>query len=152
MILFNNKIICENKNVLYNYHILNILKVGIVLKGWEVKSVRSNKINISNSYITVINGEAFVVGLHIQPLFNIKYDNLTINNYRKLLLSKKELNFLYGQLHKKGYTIVVLSLFWKRSWCKLKIGIGIGKTNKDKRDIIKKRDWNRYKERIIKRN
>ncbi|WDR79900.1 SsrA-binding protein SmpB [Candidatus Purcelliella pentastirinorum] len=152
MVILDRKVICKNKNILYNYFIKDNLIAGLVLQGWEVKSLRLNKVNINNSYVTIINGEAFVVGLHIQPLFNIKSDNLNLSRYRKLLLSKNELDFLYGNLNKNRHTLVVISLFWKRSWCKLNIGIGIGKKLKDKRYAIKQRDWNRYKERLIKRN
>ncbi|WDI78533.1 SsrA-binding protein SmpB [Candidatus Purcelliella pentastirinorum] len=152
MVILNKQVICKNKNVLYNYFIKDNLIAGVVLRGWEVKSLRLSKVAINNSYVTIINGEAFVVDLHIQPLSNIKSDNLNLSRYRKLLLSKSELDFLYGSLNKNGYTLVVISLFWKRSWCKLNIGVGVGKKLQDKRYAIKKRDWDRYKERLIKRN
>ncbi|CAJ0992296.1 SsrA-binding protein SmpB [Pantoea sp. Nvir] len=140
-----------NKRARYEYFIEEEFEAGLVLQGWEVKSIRAGKANINDSYILLRNGEAYLFGSTFHPLamasIHIIYDP---TRNRKLLLNQRELSSLYGRINREGYTIVALSLYWKNAWCKLKIGIARGKKEHDKRANIKEREWKLDKERIIK--
>lgn len=141
--------IISNKQVLYKYFVEKTFEAGICLKGWEVKSLRQKKINISNSYVILKNGSAYLFGVKFQPIITTFKHNCNEEN-QQLLLKKKELNTLYGFNKKKGYTIVLISLFWKKVWAKAKIGIAKGKKSYDHREEIKQKEWNLKKSRILK--
>ncbi|CUX95828.1 SsrA-binding protein [Candidatus Mikella endobia] len=145
--------IWQNKNIKYKYFIEKELNAGLSLQGWEVKALRANKFNINNSYIILKNGEAYLFGAIFQPLIlsfsYIKNDKMRI---RKLLLNKHELKFLFNKVKHNNYTIIPLSIYWNKSWLKIKIGIAKGKKEHDKRLDIKKREWKLDKNRLIKFN
>ncbi|AKC31882.1 SsrA-binding protein SmpB [Candidatus Pantoea carbekii] len=145
-------IIAVNKRAHYEFFIEKELEAGIVLYGWEVKALRSYKANISNSYILLQNNEAYLFGSTFEPL-SVASSHITCDSIRnrKLLLNRRELDFLYGSIHYKGYTIIALSLYWKNAWAKLKLAIARGKKDYDKRNDIKYREWNIQKERILKK-
>ncbi|MCR3756046.1 MAG: SsrA-binding protein [Sodalis sp. Psp] len=140
-----------NKRVRYEYFIEQELESGLSLQGWEVKSLRSGKANISNSYVLLKDGEAYLFGAQFQPLAvassHVVYDPMRT---RKLLINKRELDSLFGQVKQKGYTVVALSLYWKNAWAKVKIGVAKGKKNYDKRLCIKEREWQLDKARTMK--
>lgn len=147
----SNNTIALNKRARHEYFIEDEIEAGLSLQGWEVKSMRAGKANISDSYVIFNQGEAFLFGAQITPL-NVASTHVVADptRTRKLLLSKRELDSLYGKANRDGFTIVALSLYWKGAWAKVKIGLAKGKKLHDKRDTIKDREWQRTKDRIMK--
>lgn len=143
--------IAMNKRARHEYFIQDELEAGLSLQGWEVKSLRAGKANISDSYVIFRNGEAFLFGSTFQPLA-VASSHVVCDptRSRKLLLKQRELDSLFGKVNRDGYTVVALSLYWKNAWCKLKIGLAKGKKEHDKRDDIKEREWQVSKARIMK--
>ena len=143
--------IALNKRARHDYFIEDEIEAGLELQGWEVKSMRAGKANISDSYVIFKNGEAFLFGASIQPL-NVASTHIVCDpiRTRKLLLNKRELASLFGKANRDGFTIVALSLYWKSAWAKVKIGLAKGKKQQDKRDDIKEREWKVTKDRIMK--
>lgn len=143
--------IAINKKAFHDYHIERRYESGLVLEGWEVKSIRSGRIQIKDSYVIIKRGEAFLLGMHISPLpttsTHLKADPLRT---RKLLLHASELRTLIGSVQRKGYTLAPLSLYWKKNRVKLEIGLAKGKKEFDKRETLKQRDWDREKQRTLK--
>jgi len=142
--------IAQNKRARFDFHIEETFEAGVALMGWEVKSLRAGKGQITDTYVILQNSEALLVGGQIQPL-NTASTHFVVepNRTRKLLLNRKELNKLAVASEQKGKTIVALSLYWKKHLVKLKIAIASGKKQHDKRDTEKDRDWNRQKQRIM---
>lgn len=145
--------IALNKRARHDYFIEDEIEAGLSLQGWEVKSMRAGKSNISDSYVIFKNGEAHLFGATITPL-NVASTHVIADptRTRKLLLKKRELENLFGKANRDGYTIVALSLYWKNAWAKIKIGLAKGKKQHDKRNTIQDREWQRTKERIMKNN
>lgn len=143
--------IALNKRARHEYFIEDEIEAGLSLQGWEVKSLRAGKANISDSYVIMRDGEAYLFGATITPL-NVASTHVVCDptRTRKLLLKQRELANLYGQINRNGYTVVALSLYWKNAWCKIKIGVAKGKKDHDKRDTIKDREWKLDKARIMK--
>ncbi len=143
--------IAQNKRARHEYFIEEEFEAGLALQGWEVKSLRAGKANISDSYVLLKDGEAFLFGATFQPLMaassHVVCDPMRT---RKLLLNKREINSLFGRVNREGYTVVALSLYWKNAWTKVKIGVAKGKKDFDKRDDIKTREWQVDKARIMK--
>ncbi|CAL4320852.1 SsrA-binding protein [Buchnera aphidicola (Thelaxes suberi)] len=135
-------LISKNKKAYYEYFIEKKIECGIILQGWEIKSIRSKKTNINNSYIIIKSGEAYLLGAVFTPLSTVlqKYDYDTHRN-RKLLLHRKEIDYLQGKIKKDRSAIIALSLFIKNAWCKLSVGIAKGKSNTDKRFSEKEKEW-----------
>jgi len=145
--------IALNKKAGFDYFIEEQFEAGLVLEGWEVKSLRAGKINLSDAHVIVKYGEAFLLGAQINPLPTASTHAIPDPiRTRKLLLNKKELNHLIGSVERQGYTIVPLSLYWKKNKIKVKIALAKGKKEHDKRDTIKDREWHRDRSRIMKKN
>lgn len=130
----------KNKKAYFNYFIKREIEAGIVLKGTEIKSVKKGSINITDSYIRIKNGEAYIINMFIE-----KYDAASIFNHeetreRKLLLHKKEIKKLLEEVKQEGYTLVPLKVYLKNGKAKILIGVARGKKLYDKREAIKKRD------------
>ena len=125
-------------------------KLGIVLTGTEIKSIRNGKVNLTDSYAIIKNGEAFVYGIHISPYEQGNIQNKDPLRTRKLLLNRREINKLTGMIQQKGYSLVPISLYFKRNYIKLELGIGKGKKLYDKRREIAKKDAERKIERALK--
>ncbi len=144
--------IAQNKKAFFDYHIEDQLEAGLVLEGWEVKSIRAGQVSLKESYILLKDGEAWLFGAHIQPLASasthVQADPLRT---RKLLLHRDEIARLIGAVERKGYSVLPLSMYWKNGRVKLKIGIGKGKKQYDKRAVQKERDWNRERQRMLKK-
>ena len=140
-----------NKKAGFEYFIETQYEAGLVLQGWEVKSLRAGKINLGDAHVIIKYGEAFLLGAQINPLqtasTHIVADPIRT---RKLLLNRKELNTLIGSVERQGYTIVPLSLYWKKNNIKIKIALAKGKKEHDKRDTVKDREWQRDRSRIMK--
>ncbi|MEX6162744.1 SsrA-binding protein SmpB [Proteus mirabilis] len=143
--------IALNKRARHEYFIEDEIEAGLSLQGWEVKSLRAGKANISDSYVIMRDGEAYLFGATITPL-NVASTHVVCDptRTRKLLLKQRELANLYGQINRDGYTVVALSLYWKNAWCKIKIGVAKGKKDHDRRDTIRDREWKLDKARIMK--
>ena len=142
-----------NKKAKHDYFIEQRFEAGLVLEGWEVKSLRAGKVHLQDSYVVLKKGEAFLIGCHITPLKTVsQHSNPDPTRTRKLLLHQEELNKLYGAVERKGYTIIALALYWKRGRAKCEIGLAKGKKQFDKRKTIKDRDWKRQQEQALKRH
>lgn len=134
------KIIAKNPTARHNYTIINTLEAGVVLTGTEIKSIRSGKVNIKDSYAAIRKGEVYIYGMHISPYEHGNIFNKDPLRDRKLLFHKQEIRKLIGQIQQKGYTLVPISLYWSGNKVKLELGIGKGKKLYDKRQDIAKKD------------
>jgi SsrA-binding protein len=145
-----NPAIALNKRARYEYFIEENLEAGMVLQGWEVKSLRAGKAQITEGYVLVKNGEAWLIGAHISPLTTTSTHVVADpTRTRKLLMHRRELDRLLGAVERKGHTIVPLKLYWKNGNVKLEIGLAKGKQSHDKRATEKDRDWQRDKSRLM---
>ena len=135
-----DKLIAKNPTARHNYTITETYEAGIVLTGTEIKSIRNGKVNIKDTYVTIKNGEVWVLGMHISPYEHGNIFNKDPLRDRKLLLNKREINKLYGMIKTKGISIIPLSMYFKGNKVKLEIGIGKGKKLFDKRDDMAKKD------------
>jgi len=143
--------IALNKKARHDYFIEDKYEAGIALQGWEVKSLRAGRAQLTECYVVIKNGEAWLLGAHITPLptasTHIQADP---TRTRKLLLHHNELNKLIGAVERKGYTLVALAMYWKHGLAKLEIGLAKGKKQYDKRADLRAKDWQREKERLLK--
>jgi SsrA-binding protein len=143
--------IALNRKASHEFSFDEYLEAGLVLQGWEVKSLRAGRIQLDQSYVLLKNGDAWLLGAHITPLATASTHIIPDpTRTRKLLLHQKEINKLIGNVDRKGYTLVPLSLYWKNNHVKLKIALAKGKKQHDKRADEKKRDWEREKGRLLK--
>ncbi len=146
------KIISDNRQVRFLYEILETYEAGIQLVGTEVKSIRAGKVNLRDGYVLIRNGEAWMINVHISPYEeSSEYFNHDPRRTRKLLLKKKEITKLIGQVEQKGLTLVPMKMYFKDSWVKVSIGLGRGKKLHDKRDDMKRRQDERDMQRAMKR-
>jgi SsrA-binding protein len=146
------RLIAENRRARYDYFIEERLEAGLVLQGWEVKSMRAGKAQVAEAYVYLKEGEAFLFGANITPLKTASTHVIPDPiRTRKLLLNKSELSRLVGSVERKGYTLVPLDLHWKEGRAKLEIGLAKGKKQHDKRATEKDRDWQRDKARVMRR-
>ena len=143
--------IADNKKAAYNYFFEERLEAGLVLEGWEVKSLRAGKVQLTDGYVVIRQGELFIIGLQIQPL-NTASSHISPDKVRtkKLLLHKEEIKRLTGKVEQKGYTLVPLNLHWKDGRVKCDVALAKGKAEHDKRDTIKDREGKREVERAMK--
>lgn len=147
-----NNTMAFNRQASHEYFIEEQFEAGLVLKGWEVKSLRDGRIQLKESHITIHKGEAWLLGAHISPLLSASTHIIPDPvRRRKLLLHRQELNKLIGSVERKGYTIVALSMYWIKGRAKLKLALAKGKKLHDKRAVAKDRDWQRDKAFIMKR-
>jgi len=145
------KIISNNRKARFNYFFKEFFEAGIVLKGSEVKSLREGKANIAESYAFDLNGEIFLVNSHIPTYKESSYNNHNAKRDRKLLLNKKEINKLMGRVNREGFTLIPTKLYFKRGKAKVEIAVSKGKKHYDKRQVKKKRDWNRERSRYFRK-
>jgi SsrA-binding protein len=146
------KIISDNRQARYLYEILETYEVGIQLTGTEVKSIRAGKVNLRDGYGLLRNGEAWLINVHISPYeASGEYFNHDPRRTRKLLLHRREINKLIGQVEQKGLTLVPLKMYFKDSWVKISLGLGKGKKLHDKRESLKRRQDEREIARAMKR-
>ncbi|MCK5664078.1 MAG: SsrA-binding protein SmpB [Thiotrichaceae bacterium] len=143
--------IARNKVARHDYFIEDTFEAGLVLEGWEVKSLRDGRAQLKEAYVFVKNGEVWISGAQITPLLSAStHVNPIATRIRKLLLHDYEIVKLRAAVERKGYTIMPLALYWKGNKVKLEIGVGKGKQAHDKRASSKEKDWNRDKQRILK--
>jgi SsrA-binding protein len=145
------KIICNNRKAKFNYFFNEFFEAGIVLNGSEVKSLRDGKANISEAYAVDEQGEIFLLNSHIPSYKESSYNNHDPKRNRKLLLNKREINKLIGKVNREGYTLIPTKLYFKKGRAKIEIAVAKGKRHYDKRQVKKKRDWNREKARLFRK-
>ena len=143
--------IALNKKARFDYFIEERFEAGLALEGWEVKSLRAGKAQLTESYVIVREGEIWLLGANLTPLHSASsHVNTDPTRTRKLLLHRKEIDRLAGLVDRKGYTLVPLELYWGRGRAKLAVGLAKGKKQYDKRATEKDRDWERDKARAMK--
>ena len=138
------KLIAKNPVAKHNYTIIDTIETGIVLTGTEIKSIRSGKVNLKDSYASIEKGEVFIHAMHISPYEHGNIFNKDPMRDRKLLLNKNEIRKLIGLIKQKGYTLVPISIYFQGSFVKVELGIGKGKKLYDKREDLKKKDQELY--------
>jgi len=142
--------ITENKKAFHDYFVEERYEAGLVLEGWEVKSIRAGRVQIKEAYVIVKDGEVWLLGCHISPLTtastHIKPDPVRT---RKLLLHEREIAKLIGKVERAGYALVPLNLHFTKGRVKLEVGLAKGKKQFDKRETEKQKDWVREKARLM---
>ena len=143
--------IVQNKKARHDYFIEDSFEAGLVLHGWEVKSVREGRAQLREAYVVLKDNEAWLVGAHITPLLSAS-THITADpiRSRKLLLHRDQIDRLIGAVERRGFTVVPTRMYWSRGRAKLEIGLAKGKRQQDKRAAEKDRDWQRQKQRILK--
>ena len=145
--------IAQNRKALHDYFIEDRYEAGLVLEGWEVKSIRAGRVQLQEAYVVIRGSELNLIGSHVSPLAtastHIHPDPVRT---RKLLLHAEEISRLIGKVERAGYTLVPLDLHFKKGRIKLEIGLANGKKQFDKREVEKERDWAREKQQLMKRN
>lgn len=141
-----NNLITVNRKAKYDYHVEQIFEAGLCLQGWEVKSLRAGRAQLSESYVVLQKGEAFLLNANISPLATVsKHITPIADRTRKLLLKRKELDKLIGLSERKGMALIPLDLHWKHNCAKLSFALGKGKKDYDKRASEKERQWKKEK-------
>ena len=143
--------IADNKKAFHDYFIEERFEAGMVLEGWEVKALREGKVQLTDGYVVIKNGELFIIGLQINPLRTAStHVNPEALRTRKLLLHKDEIRRLTGKVEQKGYTLIPINLHWKAGKVKCEMALAKGKAEHDKRDTIRDREGKREVERAMK--
>jgi len=143
--------IAENKKAAFNYFFEERHEAGMVLQGWEVKALREGKVQLTDGYVIIKEGELYLIGCLINPLKTAStHVNPEASRIRKLLLKKDDIRRLIGKVEQKGYTLVPINLHWKNGLVKCEIALAKGKAEHDKRDTIKEREGKREVERAMK--
>ena len=142
--------IALNKRARHDYHLDERFEAGLMLMGWEVKSLREGKAQIGESYALVKDGELYLFGAQIQPLLSASTHVVPeARRTRKLLLHRGEIDHLIGAIERKGVTLVPTALYWKKNKVKLELALARGKQEHDKRALEKERDWDREKQQVM---
>lgn len=142
--------IALNKRARFEFHIDERFEAGIVLEGWEIKSLRAGKGQLTDAYAVVKNGEIFLFGSQISPLLSASTHVVPeARRTRKLLLHRDQIDELIGAVERKGYTLVPTAMYWSKNRVKLELGLAKGKQEHDRRDVEKDRDWQRDKQRAL---
>lgn len=145
-------LIAENRKARFDYFIEERYEAGLALQGWEVKALRAGRAQLTEAYVYLRNGEAFLIGAHFAPLPSAStHVEADPARTRKLLLKRSELAHLLGAVERRGYTLVPLELYWKDGRAKLRVGLAKGKKQHDKRSAEKTRDWQRDQARLLRR-
>ncbi len=143
--------IVENRKALHDYFIEERYEAGLALQGWEVKAVRAGRAQLKEAYVVVRNGEIYLIGSHITPL-TAASTHVTADptRTRKLLMHGEEIQRLIGKVERAGYTLVPLDLHYTKGRIKLAVGLARGKKQYDKREVEKKKEWQREQQRLLK--
>lgn len=147
----NDNLMAQNKKARHDYSIESTYEAGIVLTGTEIKSIRDKRVNLRDGFAQVRNGEVWLMNVHISPYDQGNQFNHDPLRNRKLLLHKKEIKRLSGELGTKGITLVPLKMYIKNGYAKVLLGVGKGKHEYDKRETLKRKEQNRQIERVMKR-
>ena len=146
------KIICLNRKASFNYFFEDLYEAGLILKGSEIKSVRNGKVNIAEAYAIEREGELYLINSHISLYKQANLLNHNPIQERKLLLNKKEINKLIGKIQREGFTLIPTKMYFKKGKAKIEIAVAKGKKQYDKRQAIKRKDWNRDKARYFRKS
>lgn len=147
----NSNTIALNKKARHNYTLTDKFEGGMSLQGWEIKSIRSGKVNISDCYVHIKDREAYLLGAEIQPLISASTHVVCDPvRPRKLLLNRRELDKLIGAVERDGYSLIATAMYWRKCWVKLEFYLGKGKKDHDKRADIKDREWKVEQGRMMK--
>ena len=143
--------IIENRKAFHDYTIEERFEAGLVLQGWEVKAIRAGRAQLKESYVVVLDGALWLLGMHVSPLHSAStHIHPDAMRTRKLLLKAEEISKLIGKVEQRGYALVPVNLHFKNGRIKLDFGLGKGKKLHDKRDAAQEKDWAREKERLMK--
>lgn len=144
--------IVENRKAFHDYFVEERFEAGLVLEGWEVKSIRAGRVQLKEAYVTLMGAEPFVVGMHISPLPTAStHVHPDPTRSRKLLLNAEEIRKLIGKVEQRGYTLVPIDLHYAKGRVKISIGLAKGKKQHDKREVEKERDWQREQQQLLRR-
>ena len=147
------KTIALNKRARREYHLEERYEAGLALQGWEVKAIRAGRANIVDGYAYVRSGEIYLIGAQITPLIQASTHVIPVERRdRKLLLHRAEIDKVLTRVEREGYTLVPTALYWSSNKVKLEIALAKGKQSHDKRDAAKERDWQRDKQRVMRRH
>jgi SsrA-binding protein len=142
--------IVENRKAFHDYFIEERFEAGLVLEGWEVKSIRAGRVNLQEAYVVLNRGEPFIIGMHVSALPTASTHFVPDpTRSRKLLLNAGEIDELIGKVERAGYTLVPINLHYSKGRVKLDIGLAKGKKQHDKREAEKEKDWQREKQRLL---
>lgn len=142
--------IAQNRRARHEYFIEETYEAGLVLQGWEVKSLRDGRVQITEAYVRILKQEAWLVGAHFTPLLSAStHIHPDATRTRKLLLHREQLAKLIGKVERSGYTLIPLDMHWTRGNAKLNVGLAKGKKQHDKRADQKDKDWARQKQRLM---
>jgi SsrA-binding protein len=145
--------IAQNKKAFHDYFVEERYEAGLVLHGWEVKAIRAGRAQINDAYVIVKDGALWLIGAHVSPLLTAStHVNPDPMRTRKLLLNATEIRKLIGQISQRGYSLIPLDLHYTKSRIKLQIGLARGKEKHDKRADERDREWQREKQRLLRRN
>jgi SsrA-binding protein len=145
--------IALNKRARHDYHLEQRYEAGLALQGWELKSIRAGRANITEAYAVIRNGEMYLFGAQITPLISASTHVIAEERRtRKLLLHRHEIDNLIGRVQRDGYTVVPTALYWKGNKVKAEVALAKGKQSHDKREATKERDWAREKQRVMRRH
>ena len=143
--------IVQNKKAFHEYFVEERFEAGIVLQGWEAKSIREGRAQLKEAYVVIRNAQVYLIGAHISPLISTSTHNIANpTRTRKLLLKMSEIEKLIGKTERSGYSLVPINLHFSKGRVKIDIGLAKGKKLHDKRQSIKDRDWKRQEQRILK--
>ncbi len=144
--------IALNKRARHEYHLEQKYEAGLALQGWELKAIRAGRANITEAYAVVRDGELYLFGAQITPLISASTHVVADERRtRKLLLHRREIDTLVGKVQREGFTLVPTALYWKGNKVKCELALARGKQLHDKREASRERDWNREKQRILRR-
>ena len=147
------KTIALNKSARHEYHLEARYEAGVALQGWELKSIRAGRMNMGDAYALVRDGEIFLFGAQITPLIQASTHVIADDRRtRKLLLHRHEIDKLVGKVEREGYTLIPTACYWSRNKVKLELALAKGKQAHDKRATAKERDWQREKQRVMRRH
>lgn len=147
----NNRVVATNRRARHDYAIEETVEAGLVLVGSEVKSVRAGQVSMGDAYVDDVDGELYLVGVHIQEYQFAHRANHDPLRRRKLLLNEREIRRIRERINERGYTAVPLKFLLRKGWVKVEIGLGKGKKNYDRRQDIKARDAKRDMDRAMRR-
>ena len=144
--------IVQNRKASHDYFIEERYEAGLALEGWEVKAIRAGRATIGEAYVMVRGGESFLIGANISPLPTVStHYTPDPRRTRKLLLRAEEIRRLIGKVEQRGYTLVPLDLHYSKGRVKIEIALGRGKLKHDKRADVREKEWNREKQRLLRR-
>lgn len=147
----SERLIAQNRKARFDYFIEEDFEAGLELRGWEVKSLRAGKAQLTEGYVVLRNNQAWLLGAHITPLLSAStHVEADPTRTRRLLMHRNEIDRLTGLVERRGYTLVPLELYWNKGRAKLKVGLAKGKKQHDKRATEKERDWQLERARVLK--